>query len=700
VKQASILCVVAIACGGNRATAIAYPPAPRGDTVDDPYRWMEDMSSAGVTAWVDAENALADRELASIGGRDALHARIEELMRYERVSTAFHRGDRYFWYHRDGIKNQPTIESATALDGPATTVLDPNEASTDGSLVLAGFVPTHDGARFAYGLAAGGGDWTTWHVRDVGAAADLVDSLPFTKYYAPQFTRDGGGVYYARFPQPPAGKELVEPDHDHKVYFHAIGTPVAQDTIVYERPDHPSWQFLPHITSDARYLVIAIGDGEVGDRNQEQIAVVDLGAAERAKPRLIVDRFEFDYVFVGDDGSRLYFVTTAGAPKKRVVAFDVAAPDAKWIEIVPEGEDAIESATVAGRQLFVTTLHDAHARVAQHDLSGRKVREVDLPGVGSAFGFGGAGPDDSEAFYGFTSMTTPVSIYRYDIASGRSTAWRMPKVAFDPSAFETKQVFFPSKDGTKVPMFVTAKKGVALDGARPTLVTAYGFGGISSMPFFDPAKIAWLERGGVQVTVNVRGGGEYGEAWHHAAWRRQRQHGFDDFIAAGEWLVANGYTSRAHLGAYGVSGGGMLVGAVLVQRPDLFGAVVPIGGVFDLLRFQLFGEGAGWQGDLGSPDDTDDRAFLRSISPLHNARAQRYPAVFVVTSDHDVRVAPLHSYKFAAALQAGQQSSRRVLLRVQTRSGHGGGRMQSQVIDQDTEMYAFFARELGLTLAP
>jgi prolyl oligopeptidase len=692
--------------------AFAYPQARKADVIEthhgvpvpDPYRWLEDMESAEVRRWVTDENTLTDGYLGKLAGRDALRARITELVSYEAFSVPTHRGARYFWLHSDGKHDQPVLMTAAGLDAPPSVLLDFNTISTGGSLTLAGSATSASGARIAYGLAIGGGDWQIWHVRDVATAKDLPDQLEHIKYYRPAFTHDGTGLYYSRFPAPPPGKELVETDHDCKVYFHRIGTSADQDVVVYERPDHPTWQFDVEVTHDGRYLVITTGDGQVGDRGEELISYLDLqrpsaGGAARpiALPVALIDRYDAEYLFVGNDGPVLYFQTTLGAPHKRIIAIDSRAPArAHWKDVVPEGANAIESARLAGRQLIVTTLADAHHAVAAYDLHGKKLRDVALPGLGSTFGFGGL-PDDHETFYEFTSFTVPGAVYRYNLATGASTLWKAPAVPFDAAAFETRQVVFPSKDGTKVPMFVTAKRGLAQDGANPTLITGYGFGGISSKPAFDPTMIAWLERGGVLGLVNIRGGGEYGEAWHLAARRTHRQVGYDDFLAAAEWLIANHITAAAHLGAIGTSGGGLLVAGAIMQRPDLFGAVVPIAGVHDLLRFQLFGQGAGWQGELGSPDDPAEFAALRATSPLHSVRAgTRYPATLVITSDHDVRVAPLHSYKLAAALQAAQAGPAPVVMRVETESGHGGGTTRSQAIDQSTEILGFLAANLGL----
>ncbi|HEV8200035.1 MAG TPA: prolyl oligopeptidase family serine peptidase [Candidatus Polarisedimenticolia bacterium] len=689
-----------------RATSVRYPPAPRGNVVEvhhgvqvaDPYRVLEQMDSAETKAWVTAENRLTDSYLADIPGRDALHARIAELMRFEMFGLPRHRGGRYFWTYNDGKHEQRTLHTALSLAAPPKLLVDPNVISSDGSLAFAGFVVAETGGRVAYGLSAAGGDWQEWHVVDVASGKELPDKLEYIKYYAPAFTRDGNGIYYSRFPAPPPGKDLLETDHDCKVYFHKLGTPAAQDVVVYERPEQPTWQFDPQVTDDGRYLVIAIGDGEVGDRMEEQIVYIDLAVAHK-KPVPLIDRYEADYVFLGNDGPVFFLKTTFAAPNKKIIAIDTRKPEREsWKDIVPEGTHAIDSAELVGHQIVVTTLEDAHGAATRYGLAGKKLGAVALPGLGHIHGFNGP-PDARETFYSFMSFTVPGTIYRFDLATGRSSLWKEPSLSFDRTVFETKQVFYPSRDGTMIPMFITAKKGIALDGNNPTLLTGYGGGGVPNTPYFDPAMIAWLERGGVLALANIRGGGEYGEAWHRASMRERRQVGLDDFIAAGEWLVGARYTSTRKLGVFGRSGGGLLVAAAEMQKPELFGAAAPLSGVYDLLRFQLFGEGAGWQGDMGSPDNPNEFRALYAYSPLHNVRAgTRYPATFIVTADHDVRVAPLHSYKFAAGLQSAQAGDAPILLRVDTKTGHGTGPMLTQKIDQETEFLAFFARHLGLQL--
>jgi prolyl oligopeptidase len=679
-----------------------YPATRRAETaeekhgvrVPDPYRWLEE-DGPETRAWIAAQNRATDEALATIDGRQAMKDRVAQLMRREWVGLPIRRGARFFWVHGDGKNEQPVLLTASSPDAPPKVLLDPNQISTDGSLAFAGYSPSENGRLVAYGLATGGGDWTTWRIRDVATGADLPEKLEFAKYYRPRFTRDGKAIIYSRFPAPPEGKEILAQDRNHKVLLHRLGTPVEKDIVLFERPDQPTWQFDPTVTRDGRYLVITMGDGQVGDSSKEQVAVLDLDRPG-ARPTMLIDRYEEEYLFVGNDGPRMFFKTTLGAERKRIIAIDVRKPAREgWEEVVPQGASPIENATVAGGQLLVTTLVDAHSAVTAYGLDGKKLREIALPGIGTVFGIAG-GPRDPEATFHFTSFTVPGTVYRCDLRTGATRPWKAPRVPFDPSLFETKQVFFPSKDGTKVPMFITARKGLPLDGENPAIMTGYGFGGISSTPAFNPADIAWLERGGISVVVNIRGGGEYGTPWHHAALRERRQVGVNDFLAAAEWLARSKHTSSRKLGAIGYSGGGSLVGAAVVQRPDLFGAVVPVVGVHDMMRFHLFGQGAGWQADMGSPDDPVQGKALLALSPLHNVRpGTAYPPVLVVTSDHDVRVAPHHSYKFAAALQWAQAAPARILLRVQTMSGHGGGSMLSQAIEQQAEILSFFSARLG-----
>jgi len=697
--------------GGQAGAALVYPPAPRAAVIDelhgvrvpDPFRPLEDLNAVETQAWVAAENRLTDAYFAKLAELPAFRARLAQLSSHEKYGLPRRRGDRFFWTHNNGKQDQDVLLTALRLDEAPTTLVDPNVLSPDGSLAFVGYAVSNDGRHFAYGLSIGGGDWRKWRLGSVelaGKGTEAPEELEHIKYYAPTFSPDGKGVYYSRFPAPPPGREISETDHDCRVYYHAIGTPTSRDVVVYERPDHPSWQFDSIVTRDGHYLVTEVGDGEIGDRNQELLFYRDLLRPD-AKPVALVDAFEAEFFFLGNDGPIFFVQTTLDAPTKRIVAIDTRSPGrGAWRTVIPAGVEAIQSASLAGHQLIVTTLRDAHSAVTAYDLSGQKLREISLPGIGSVFGFGGA-QDATTTYYLFTSFTVPGSIYQYDVASGQSVPWKAPSIPFDASRFETAQFFYPSKDGTKVPLFLISRKGLVRDGRNPTLLTAYGGGGWAWTPFFDPTFVPWLELGGVVVVANIRGGGEYGEAWHEAAVRTKRQVAMDDFAAAAEWLVASKVTSANRLGITGRSGGGLLVGAVLTQRPQLFGAAAPLAGVFDMVRFPLFGQGAGWQTEFGSPNDASEFAALYRYSPLHNIRpGTRYPATLVVTGDHDVRVAPLHSYKFAAALQAVQAGPAPVLLRVETLSGHGGGTTESSRVEQDAELLAFFAENLGLHSSP
>ncbi|MET0389870.1 MAG: prolyl oligopeptidase family serine peptidase [Polyangiales bacterium] len=687
---------------------IAYPSTRRVDasdtfhaqTVADPYRWLEDLESPEVRTWVLAQNELAESTVAQLAERDALRRRIAELMRFESFGVPLRRRGQYFWRYSDGRQDQPVVATANGLSAAPTTLVDFNQLSPDGQFVSAGFVPSDDGARVVYGLSAGGGDWQTWHVRDVASSRDRPDELNGIKYYRPVFAPDGKSLYYSRFPTPAPGQELLALDRHCKVYLHRLGSPSSADQVVYERPDQPTWQFRPLVTRDGRYLVITIGEGEVGDRGKEQLVYFDLQSAPN-KPVALIDHFDAEYVFIGNDGPVFFVLTTLDADNKRIVAIDTRDPErTHWRDVVPVGAHAIDEATLVGRQLLVTTLRDAHSVLSAYELDGRFVREAELPGLGTVVGLNG-GPDDTETFFAYTSYTEPRTVYRYELASGKVQRWKQLDVAFDASQLETQSVFFSSADGQRVPMFITAKRGLARDGARPTLLSGYGGGGVSTTPWFDPSIVAWLERGGVFAVVNVRGGGEYGEAWHLAAARAKKHVSADDLRAAGHWLIDQKYTNPRQLGATGTSAGGFMVSAAAMQEPGLFGAVVPISGLYDLVRSRLFGEGVGWDAEYGTVDDPAEFRAMLAISPLHTVRpSTAYPALMIVGSDHDVRVAPLHAYKYAAALQAAQSAPAPVLLRVLARTGHGLGTTLSQRIDQSTEVLAFMAHALQLPTAP
>jgi prolyl oligopeptidase len=686
----------------------AYPPAKRGDVVDDyhgvkvadPYRWLEKLDSVETRAWVLAEAQLTEAYLAKIPARQTLKARLTKLLDFEKYSAPFHKGQHYFYSHNSGLQPQSVLYTTLGLTGAPAVAFDPNTISTNGSLAVVGYAFSRDGARLAYGVSQGGSDWADWHIRDLASGQDLPDELRWTKYYAPIFAADGKGLYYSAFPAPTSGEELRVRDLSHAVYYHALGTPTSADRKLYSRPDHADWQFAPHLTHDGQWLVLLGGEGEVGDKGLENIYALDLRQTNPVVTPLS-EGFAAGYHFIGAEAGLFYFQTTLDAPRGRVIAINPNNPRRDyWQEIIPQGADTMDvdngSVSLVNHQLIVRTLHDVHSQVKVFGLDGRLQREVELPGLGTASGFGGE-LDDHETFYSYTDLATPSTIYRYDLRTGASIIYRAPKVAFDPATVETKQVFYPSKDGTRIPMFLVYKKGLKLDGSNPTLLTGYGGFGISVLPRFDAARLLWLERGGIFASANLRGGGEYGEQWHRQAIRNHKQIVFDDFIAAAQWLIAQKYTSAPKLAIEGGSNGGLLVGACATQRPDLFGVVLAHVGVMDMLRFNLFGQGAGWEGDYGSPQNPDDFRALHAYSPYHNVRpGTHYPAMFIVTGDHDARVMPAHSFKFAAAMQAAQAGLAPILLRVQLSAGHGGGPTTSQFIDEKADAYAFLLANMGM----
>jgi prolyl oligopeptidase len=696
----------AIGCAALASAALVYPPAPRGNVVDDyhgtvvadPYRWLEDLDSPATRGWVEAEAQLTQGYLSATAQRAQLRKRLAALYDFEAFGIPFKEGGRYFYTLNSGRQDQAVLYVTADPGDRGTAAVDPNSLSPEG--IVTGYVASRDGRLLAYGVSVGGSDWTEWRIRDLATRRDLDDVLRFTKYYPPVFTRDGKGLYYSAFPAPQRGAELSTRDLDDAVYYHALGTPASADRRQLYDARHPDWQYEPHLSDDGRWLVVTSGEGEVGDKGLEDVYLLDLDASTPV-PVQVVQGFEAAYNYVGSDAGRLYFLTTLEAPNGRVIAIDPAAPSrSNWRTAIAQGTDAIDltapSVTLVDHQLIVRSVHDAHSRVMRYGLDGSPRGEIVLPGPGTALGFGGR-TGDRETFYSFRDLITPPTIYRYELESGRSTPWREPRVAFDPGAFAESQVFYPAKDGTRIPMLLAYRKGLKLDTDNPLLLYGYGGFGIPNLPRFDPALIAWLEMGGVYAVANIRGGGEYGEAWHRQAIRTHRQLAFDDFIAGGEWLIAQHYTSRPRLAIFGTSNGGLLVGACMTQRPELYGAVIADVGVMDMLRFDKFGQGAGWEGDFGSPDNPDEFKALAAYSPLHNVRAGlHYPATLVITGDHDTRVMPAHSFKFAAALQAAQAGPAPVLLDVELNSGHGGSQTVYRAIALHADIYTFLARNLAM----
>jgi len=679
----------------------SYPTARKSDHTDDyhgtkvadPYRWLEDPDSAESRAWIAAENKLTTGFLAEIPQREAIRKRLTKLWDYEKFGVPTLRGEKIFYTHNDGLQNQSVLYTAESLGGPPRELLDPNTLSKDGTVALSGMAISDDGKLLAYGLATAGSDWQEWRVRDVATAKDLSDHLKWIKFSGASWTPDNKGFFYSRYAEPKEKSELTGVNYFQKLYYHKIGTPQSEDRLVYERPDEKEWSFDGTVSEDGHWLVIQIRRG-TGEKNQ--IFYLDLTKPD-AKVVELVTGFDAAYTFVGNEGGVFWLHTDSDAERYRLIAVDTAAPDRKqWKEVIPQAEAVLQEVGVVGDRFLANYLIDAHSQAKVFDLTGHFERDLTLPGLGTVLQVSGR-REDKDAFYAFASFTSPPSIYRYRMADGETSIFRQPKVDFDPANFETKQIFYKSKDGTRVPMFLVFKKGLSLDGDNPTLL--YGYGGFNNPlpPAFSASRIAWLEMGGVYAQANLRGGGEYGRAWHEAGTRERKQNVFDDFIAAAEWLISERYTSTKRLAITGRSNGGLLVGAALTQRPDLFGAALPAVGVMDMLRFHKFTIGWAWVDDYGSSDNAEDFKFLRAYSPLHNIKpGVKYPATLITTADHDDRVVPGHSFKFAATLQAAQAGPAPILIRIETSAGHGAGTPTAKLIDEVADTYAFLVKALGM----
>ena len=679
---------------------IVYPAASRIEQVDeyhgvkvaDPYRWLEDLDSQQTRDWVAAENGVTSAFFAGLPEREPIRKRLTELWNYERYSVPEQHGGRYFFTRNNGLQNQGVLYRVDTLAGEPHLVLDPNTLSQDGTIAVTGWNISENGKLLAYGLSSGGSDWQEWRVRDVETGRDLPDVLKWVKFSEAAWTHDHQGFFYSRYDEPREGRPLEEANFYQKLYYHRLGTPQSADELVYQRPDKKEMGFIARVTQDGRYLVIHAWKGT---ETENGIFYKDL-AQPGSKVVELLGGFDAAYTFIANEGPVFWFHTDLAAPRGRVVAIDLRDPAReKWRELIPQSADTLQGATCLNESFVALYLKDAHAQVRQFDLTGKPLREVELPGLGSAEGFSGR-CKDRETFFAFSSFTAPGTIYRYDLETGKTAVFRRPEVkGFDPSQFETRQVFYPSKDGTRVPMFITYKKGLKLDGSNPTFLYGYGGFGASVLPAFSPAHVVWMERGGVYAVANLRGGGEYGEEWHQAGSKLKKQNVFDDFIAASEWLIANGYTSRQKLAIAGYSNGGLLTAACMVQRPDLYGAVVVGVGVLDMLRFHKFTIGWGWISDYGSPDNPEEFKVLYAYSPYHNLKpGTAYPPTLITTADHDDRVVPAHSFKFAAALQGANGGPNPTLIRIETRAGHGGGKPVSKKIDEAADEMSFLFHAL------
>jgi len=682
----------------TRKTEVAHEF--NGTRVPDPYRWLEDLDGTETATWVKAENAVTFGYLETIGIRPWLQTRLTELWNSPRTSVPFVEAGRLFYNKNSGLQRQSVWFTRATLSAAERMVIDPNEISPDGSQALAGFYPSPDGRYLAHALAEGGSDWQTFYIRELETGRQLADTLKWTKFTGASWTRDGRGFFYSRYPEP-AGEKIAADLTDSKIYYHVVGTPQAADQAVYQRTDLPGWFLGGSVTEDGRYLVVYVSEGATV---KNRLYYADLGDPLRptvaAPIRPIEEGGAWEIAPLGNVGGALIARTDRDAPKRKLVRIDLADPSpAKWGTVVPEGPHVMEFAALTRSRIVVQYLEDVKAAVRFFSLDGRPMGSLDLPGIGTLAGLA-TRQDSDDLFFGFASALIPNTAYRWEAATGQSTPFEPPQSTFDASRYETRQVFYPSRDGTRIPMFVTARKDLTLDGNNPTMLYAYGGFSISETPVYRRDVLAWLELGGIYAVANLRGGAEYGEAWHEAGMLEKKQNVFDDFIAAAEYLIREKYTSPPRLAINGGSNGGLLVGAVMAQRPELFGVAVPEVGVMDMLRYHKFSAGRYWVTEYGSADNPAQFPFLIKYSPLHNLKpGVCYPATLVTTADHDDRVVPSHSFKFAATLQAAQGCDRPTIIRIETLGSHGYVPTDKR-IQAAADKWAFVAVNLGMRTAP
>lgn len=661
-----------------------------GKTVDDPFRWLEDVDSADTKDWIARQNQLTFGYLGDIPVREKIKERLTKLWNYERYGFPSQHGDKFFYTHNNGLQNQNILYVADELNADRKPLLDPNSLSAGGTVALTGYVPSDNGRLLAYGLASAGSDWNTWKVRDIASGKDLDDKVEWVKFSSVAWTGDDLGFFYSRYDKPNTASEFTGVNFFQKLYYHKLGTPQEADKLIYQRADEKEWGFGGSVTEDNQYLIISVIRG-TEKKNQIFYAKLNDNSADGAtKVVELISGFESSYQFVGNDGTQFYFETDHSAAKRRVIAIDITNPHPnQWKEIVAETAEAIQSVHLFGDRFFLTYLKDATSIVRQVSTSGERLPDLQVPALGTVAGFGGK-RSATETFYSFTNYITPPTLYRLDLGDNQSTVWRQPQLDFKTEDYVTERIFYESKDGTKVPMIVSHKKGLQRDGKLPTLLYAYGGFNISITPTFSPANLAWMEMGGVYAVPNLRGGGEYGRDWHEAGMIERKQNVFDDFIAAAEYLIEQKITNPSKLAIQGRSNGGLLVGATMVQRPELFAVALPGVGVLDMLRFHKFTIGWAWVNEYGSSDDPSQFQSLLAYSPLHNIKpGRRYPATLITTADHDDRVVPGHSFKFAARLQACQSGTKPTLIRIETSAGHGAGTPVSKLIDATADTWAF-----------
>ena len=689
----------------DTTSGLSYPNTKRVDVSDnyhgtevaDPYRWLENdiRQDPEVAQWVTDQNSVTNSYLEAMPERKRIEKRMTQLWDYAKVGLPVKKGKRYFLRINSGLQNQSPVYMTESLDADPTVIIDPNNWSEDGTVALAEVNYSPNGKYIAYGIQESGSDWRTGKILDVSTGNILDDEILGTKYrFWVQWLNDESGFYYSRFPIPETGTDFQNLNHFSKIYFHKLGTDQSQDKLVFENKAKPEWGFYPILTDDNRYLLVGTYKGT--DSNN-RIDYFDLNKPGSG-PVSLIDNFDSTWGFIHSEGSRLYFVTTDNAPLRRVVMIDLENPAQNTPqEIIPEQELNLDNISFVGGKFIAQYLKDVLTEVRLFSHTGESAGSVKMPGIGSAAGFAGKAKD-AETFYSFSSYTRPGTIYRYNVATGQSTLWKQPELAFNPDDYESRQLFYPSKDGTMIPMIVSHKKGLSFNGKNPTLIYGYGGFNASLKPRFSPANLTWMDMGGVYAACNLRGGGEYGEAWHKAGTRLNKQNVFDDFIAGAQYLIETGYTTPQYLASYGRSNGGLLVGATANQRPDLFAAALPQVGVMDMLRFNQFTAGRYWVDDYGSPDNAEEFAALYSYSPYHNTGDKDYPAIMVTTADTDDRVVPGHSFKYIAAMQHAYKGDKPMLIRIESKAGHGSGKPTHKIIQEYSDMWAFIAKHTGLQL--
>ncbi|MCF8243217.1 MAG: prolyl oligopeptidase family serine peptidase [Melioribacteraceae bacterium] len=691
-----IMLIILSAC--SQKPDVKYPETKKGDAVDDyfgtqvadPYRWLEDNNSEETTEWVNAQNNVTYGYLDQIPFREDFRKRLTELWDYEKYSAPRKIGKYYFFSKNDGLQEQSVVYYQEGLDGEPVVFLDPNTFSDDGSISLAGMAFSNDDKYCSYAISKGGSDWREIFVMDVDTREKLDDHIIWAKFTGMAWYKDG--FYYSRYDAPKEGEELKAKNEFQKLYYHKLGTPQSEDVLVLEDKTNPQRGFSAGVTSDENYLIIS---GWEGSASENVLYYQNLSTGSPIK--MLIEEFEAEYGFVENINEKFLIMTNYDAPNKKLVMIDPANPEkSNWTTVIPESENVINSAAYVSDKLLVSYLVDANTKVFAFDIEGNKLYDIELPGIGTAYGFGGE-KEDTELFYTFTSFTYPPTIFKYDVVENKSELFRKSDVKFNPDDYETKQVFYKSKDGKEIPLFIVHKKGLELNGNNPTLLYAYGGFDISMTPSFRLTAIPIIESGGIYAMACLRGGGEYGKDWHEAGMLDKKQNVFDDFISAAEYLIAENYTNPEMLACQGGSNGGLLVGAVINQRPDLFKVALPAVGVMDMLRFHKFTIGWAWVPEYGSSDNEDQFEFLYAYSPLHNIKeGVRYPATMVTTADHDDRVFPAHSFKYAAALQEKAAKDNPLLIRIETKVGHGAGTSTSKTIDLYTDLWSFMFYNFGL----